>query len=235
MRKILSLRFLNKNKYNCGNGSMGKIFAIGDIHGCLKQLQTLMKSLEVDRENDLLIFIGDYIDRGDSPKNVMDFIIELRDRYKNIVFLMGNHEQMFLRYLDGIDEELYLGNGGMTTLLDYGISRSRSLEARKEKIPEEHLHFFHSLLPYYETDDYIFVHAGLQPGLPLGQQTVYDLLWIRHEFIDSEYDFCKRVVFGHTHLGAPLIMPNKIGIDTGAVYGGPLTCVELPAVKLYQV
>lgn len=103
------------------------------------------------------------------------------------------------------------------------------------KIPAEHLSFFESLLPYYETDQYLFVHAGLRPGATVACQSARDLQWIRREFIDSEDDFGKRVVFGHTHFNAPLVAENKIGIDTGAVYGGSLTCVELPALKFYQV
>lgn len=121
------------------------------------------------------------------------------------------------------------------TLNDYGISRLDTPRKRKAKIPADHLRFFESLLSYYETDQYIFVHAGLLPGLPLVAQSADDLQWIRREFIDSDYDFGKRVVFGHTPFSAPLVAVNKIGIDTGAVYGGKLTCVELPALKFYQV
>lgn len=142
---------------------------------------------------------------------------------------------MLLRYLEGVDEDLYLSNGGHMTLNAYGIFRWDAPPVRKAKIPEVHLRFFEALLPYYETDRYIFVHAGLFPGLPLEDQDIHDLLWIRQAFIDSEYDFGKRVIFGHTHFAAPLITENKIGIDTGAVYGGKLTCVELPTLKFYQV
>ncbi len=214
---------------------MNKIFAIGDIHGCFNQLQKLIKNLAIDQQCDTLVFIGDYIDRGSSVKEVVDYVIGLRNEYKNIVCLMGNHEQMLLNYLTGIDEEMYLCNGGAATLLSYGISPSSKLQTRKTAIPPSHLHFFKSLLPYYETKDNIFVHAGLMPGLPLGEQTVHDLLWIREEFIHSEYDFGKQVIFGHTPFRSPLMRPNKIGIDTGAVSGGKLTCVELPQVVIHQV
>lgn len=214
---------------------MNKIFAIGDIHGCFDQLQALMKILDIDRKKDTLLFIGDYIDRGSSSREVVDYVIRLREEYKNVICLLGNHEQMLLRYLDGIDEEMYLYNGGTATLFAYGISRASTQVARKEKVPAEHLLFFQSLLPYYETKDYIFVHAGLASGLPLDGQAIHDLLWLRQEFVYSDYDFGKMVIFGHSPLIYPLIMPNKIGIDTGAVFGGKLTCVELPAVKIYQV
>jgi len=214
---------------------MSKIFAIGDIHGCLEKLQTLIKNIGADPQNDTLIFIGDYIDRGNSSREVVDYVIRLKNKYKKVVCLLGNHEYMLIRYLEGVDEDIYLENGGMATLHSYGIPLSDEPKKRKAKIPSEHRRFYESLLLHYETKNYIFVHAGLKPGLPLCEQTMYDLLWIRHEFIDAEIDFGKMVVFGHTPLTYPLIMSNKIGIDTGAVYGGKLTCVELPAVKIHQV
>lgn len=213
---------------------MSKFFAIGDIHGCFNKLQKLIEKLPINKELDYLVFIGDYIDRGSFSKEVIDYVIELRHQFDNVVCLSGNHEQMFLNYLAGIDEVMYLYNGGNMTLLSYGISPAASLPERKAAIPVKHLHFFRSLLPYYETDDYIFVHAGLVPGYSLQEQTIHDLLWIRHEFIDSDYDFGKRIIFGHTPFSSPLIESNKIGIDTGAFSGGKLTCVELPEVKIYQ-
>lgn len=213
---------------------MDKIFAIGDIHGCLNKLQRLINKLPVNNEIDILVFIGDYIDRGGFSKEVIDYVIELHDKFKNIIFLSGNHEQMFINYLAGTEEEMYLHNGGRATLISYGISPASSPAERKAAIPANHLNFFRSLLPYYETDAYIFVHAGLMPGLSLQQQTIHDLLWIRQEFISSDYDFGKRIIFGHTPLKSPLIESNKIGIDTGAFSGGKLTCVELPEVKIHQ-
>ena len=216
-------------------GIMDKIFAIGDIHGCLGKLERLISDIPADPEKDTLVFVGDYIDRSAGGKDVIDFILSLKNIYRNLICLCGNHESMLLRYLERVDEEMYLANGGRMTLKAYGISRFDGPRTRKAKIPAVHRHFFESLLPYYETEDYIFVHAGLMPGVPLAEQDIDDLQWIRYEFIDSGYDFGKRVIFGHTHFPEPLIHPNKIGIDTGAVYGGKLTCVELPAVKFYSV
>lgn len=213
---------------------MNKIFAIGDIHGCLEKLEELMAKLDIDRQKDTLVFIGDYIDRGKSGKEVVDYVLRLQNEYQNVVCILGNHEQMFMRYLAGMDESMYLSNGGVSTLSSYEIFLSDETEERKRKIPENHLRFFESLLPYYETDGYIFVHAGIRPGFPLKEQTLDDLLWIRYEFIENEKDFGKTVIFGHTPLMSPLIEKNKIGIDTGAVYGGKLTCVELPEIKIYQ-
>ena len=214
---------------------MNKIFAIGDIHGCLEKLQALITNIGADPQNDTLIFIGDYIDRGNSSREVVDYVIRLKREYKKIVCLLGNHELMLIHYLKGVDEDMYLVNGGIATLHSYGISRTEEPEKRKAKISREHWQFFESLLPYYETGDYIFVHAGMKPRLPLHEQTMHELLWVRHEFIETEDDFGKMVIFGHTPLSYPLIMPNKIGIDTGAVYGGKLTCVELPVIKIHQV
>jgi len=100
-------------------------------------------------------------------------------------------------------------------------------------IPEDHLDFFASLEPYFETDKYIFVHAGLKQDVELKNQKPKDLFWIRGNFTKSDYDFGKIVVFGHTPFPEPLIQPNKIGIDTGAVYGRKLTCLELPRIVFY--
>ena len=214
---------------------MNNIFAIGDIHGCLEKLQQLIQNINADPKNDTIVFIGDYIDRGNAGRAVVDYVIKLKAEYDHVVCLLGNHEYMFLHYLEGLDEGMFLSNGGQTTVHDYAISISETPRKRKAKIPREHLLFFDSLLTHYETDNYLFVHAGLKPGFTLSGQAIHDLLWVRHEFIDSDYDFGKMIVFGHTPLSQPLIMPNKIGIDTGAVHGGKLTCVELPAVKIYQV
>jgi serine/threonine protein phosphatase 1 len=214
---------------------MNKIFAIGDIHGCVQKLRELIGLIAANREKDTLVFIGDYIDRGNSNREAVDYVLQLKKEFKNNICLLGNHEQMFLNYLEGMDEETYLYNGGQSTLSDYGINLSDTTDERKEKVPEEHLLFYQSLLSYYQTKDYIFVHAGLIPKISIDKQTIDDLLWVRHKFIDSDYDFGRRVVFGHTPLSRPLIMENKIGIDTGAVYGGKLTCLELPALNIYQV
>ncbi len=102
-------------------------------------------------------------------------------------------------------------------------------------IPAQHLEFFDNLRLYYETEDYIFVHGGLKANIALDEQDERDMLWIRDEFIYTDFDFGKRVIFGHTPFREPLILDNKIGIDTGAVYGNKLTCVELPAVRFFSV
>ena len=213
---------------------MKRIFAIGDIHGCISNLKSIMDTIDIDAQNDALIFIGDYIDRGPDPKGVVDFVLELSGNIEHVICLLGNHEQMFLDYLHdkNVYKEIFLINGGDHTISSYGVVDTA--DGVKVNVPENHMHFFRSLLPYYETDDYIFVHAGLRPNIPLEKQDIKDLITIRHEFIKSSYDFGKTVIFGHTPFPRPLIELNKIGIDTGAVYGGKLTCIELPEVRIYQ-
>ena len=207
-----------------------KIFAIGDIHGCLWSLEKLLNILPVNWGKDLVIFLGDYIDRGPDPRGVIEKILELKEFYKDkIITLKGNHEWMFERFLKGIDIDVFLYNGGGMTLKSY-YNKEGYLE-----IPEEHLKFLRELKLYYETEDYIFVHAGLRPGKELKEQSEEDLLWIRESFYFSEYKFSKTIVFGHTPFPAPLILDDRIGIDTGCVYGGALTAIELPEKKIYQI
>jgi len=208
---------------------MGKIFAVGDIHGCYQKLLDMMDKLTINFNKDTLVFLGDYIDRGESSFQVVDYLADLKKQHNNIVFLKGNHEEMFFNYLSGEDEVTFLFNGGEQTLKGYTDAKGSI------SVPQSHLDFFNALQLYYETDDYIFVHAGLREGVPLEQQKPDDLLWIRRSFIDSDYDFGKLVVFGHTPYSEVLIKDNKIGIDTGAVYGYKLTCLELPGMIFHQV
>ena len=206
-----------------------KIFAIGDIHGCLWSLEKLLNILPVNWGKDLVIFLGDYIDRGPDPKGVIEKMLELKELYGDkIIPLKGNHEWMFERFLKGIDVDIFLYNGGGATLKSY-------YKDGELKIPEEHLNFLKELKLYYETEDYIFVHAGLRPGKKLEEQNEEDLLWIRESFYFSEYKFPKTIVFGHTPFPVPLILNDRIGIDTGCVYGGKLTAIELPSKKIYQI
>ncbi len=208
---------------------MGKIFAVGDIHGSYQKLKELMGKLKISYDKDTLVFLGDYIDRGEDSYQVVDYLAGLRKQHSNIVFLKGNHEEMFFNYLSGEDEITFLFNGGEQTLKAYTNDKGNV------SVPQAHLDFFNCLQLYYETDDYIFVHAGLREGIPLEHQKAEDLLWIRKSFIDSSYDFGKLVVFGHTPYTEVLIQDNKIGIDTGAVYGYQLTCLELPGMIFHQV
>jgi diadenosine tetraphosphatase ApaH/serine/threonine PP2A family protein phosphatase len=211
---------------------MGNIFAIGDIHGCFQQLKDLLKKIPFNSQRDQLVFLGDYIDRGEHSYDVIRFLIQLKKRLPKTVFLKGNHEAMLEDFMAGENRQAYIVNGGQKTLDSYLSQGNFDLQ---DPIPQSHWDFFHALELYYETDDYIFVHAGLRDGVPLVEQTPYDLLWVRDRFTQSKYDFGKRVIYGHTNYKAPSIQPNKIGIDTGAVFGRCLTCLQLPELVFFSV
>src|SRR5574341_1540652 len=149
-----------------------KTYVIGDIHGCLEQLKALMGRLPL-RQNDELVFIGDYIDRGPDSKGVVNHVLGLRKaRPGKVICLMGNHEWMLLNHLEGTDTVSWLLNGGRATLASYG---------GEDEIPSTHLEFFRGLSPFHRTEDYLFVHAGIRPGVPLEAQGAEDMLWIRRE------------------------------------------------------
>jgi serine/threonine protein phosphatase 1 len=141
---------------------------------------------------------------------------------------MGNHEDIFLTFLEGKDITTFFANGGEPTLESY-------LTNGEIFIPPDHITFFKSLRTWIELDDYYVVHAGLRPGVEIEGQTQEDLIWIRDAFIFSDYDFGKKVIFGHTPFIKPLVTDNKIGLDTGAVYGNRLTCLELPSMIFHSV
>ena len=210
---------------------MKKIFAIGDIHGSYDRLKTLMDKIPIDFSRDTLVFIGDYIDRGPHSVEVVDYLMQLKNRVPGVIFLKGNHEDMLDKFINGDDRFTYLLNGGQQTLDSY---LTKPVQSDFYPIPPDHMDFFKSLRLFYETEEFIFVHAGLRPRVPLESQKPQDLLWIRDKFVSTKYDFGKRVIFGHTPLKNPLVEPNKIGIDTGAVYGNALTCVQLPDLVFFQ-
>jgi serine/threonine protein phosphatase 1 len=210
---------------------MEKIFAIGDIHGCYDRLKTLMEKIPIDCSRDTLVFIGDYIDRGPHSAEVVDYLIQLKNRVPELIFLKGNHEDMLNKFMNGADRFTYLLNGGQQTLDSY---LTKSVQSEFFPIPPDHMEFFKSLRLFYETEEFIFVHAGLRPRVALESQKTEDLLWIRNKFVSTKFDFGKRVIFGHTPLKKPLVEPNKIGIDTGAVYGNALTCVQLPDLVFFS-
>lgn len=205
-----------------------RTFVVGDIHGCLDPLRRLMEKIDWDPAMDSMIFVGDYIDRGENSKEVVDFMLDLIRDSPNIECLMGNHESMFLEYMSGRNRDLYFMNGGLCTIKSY--SRNKGFF-----VPEDHLNFYGSLKMYIELERHIVVHAGFRPGRAFKEQDAQDMLWIRDPFIYSDHDFGKQVIFGHTPFEKPLIEKNKIGIDTGAVYGGSLTCLELNKMMFYSV
>ena len=210
---------------------MDKIFAIGDIHGCFNKLCNLMDKIDIDHEKDTLVFLGDYIDRGPDSFEVIEYLTGLKKKFQKIIFLKGNHEEMLENYLKGPDKLTYLNNGGQSTLESY---IKHNLHHGDSIFPVKHLEFFKSLICYYQTEKYIFVHAGLKKKVKLESQKSDDMLWIRKGFINKNFDFGKTVVFGHTPFQKPFVDAYKIGIDTGAVYGNKLTCVVLPEITFYS-
>lgn len=211
---------------------MKRTFAVGDIHGCLDKLLLLMERIDIDFDRDDLVFLGDYVDRGPQSKEVVDYLIDLKAKRERVVFLKGNHEEMLERYLEGTDRMMFLENGGEATLRSY--TKGAGGEATGP-VPTDHLAFFDGLRRWYETPSHLFVHAGLRPHIPLEKQDPWDMLWIRDEFVYTDFNFGKPVVFGHTPFRKPLVLENKIGIDTGAVYGNRLTCVVLPEKRFISV
>jgi len=225
-----------------------RLYAIGDIHGCADLLAELLASIAADaRSRDAaqnrLVYLGDYVDRGPDSAGVIDLVLDGAPPGFSVVALMGNHEEMMHRFMTG---ELSLGrtwmiNGGDATLGSYGVDppaytdesaiyrRARSdLVAR---IPMRHYDFLKKLVLTHACGDYFFVHAGVRPGVPLAQQHQEDLLWIREEFLDSEEDFEKRIVHGHSIAPKPIIHGNRIGIDTGAYLSGTLTALVLEGAE----
>jgi len=200
-----------------------KTYVIGDIHGMIHKLEKLLDILQPTHD-DTLLFIGDYIDRGPDPKAVIDLLLRLiADGYR-VLPLKGNHEEMLLDYLAGREDGvMWLYNGGRATLRSYATDQGRVV------FPREHLDFLGDLLLFHETESHFFVHAGLLPNRDLENPDRNACLWIREPFLSSTYDWGKKIVFGHTpQRDGPLVHPNKIGIDTGAVFGGKLTCLCLP-------
>ncbi len=212
---------------------MNRIFAIGDIHGCLEKIKALIQRIPIRWGRDVLVFLGDYVDRGPDPAGVVQFMVELQAECPgSVICLKGNHEVMFMDFLkNGTASGAFLTFGGDKTLKSYDISLDTPGREAARLIPFSHLKFLKSLPICLETDKYFLVHAGVKPGFPLDKQKEEDMLWIRHKFIKSDYDWGKRIIFGHTPFDTPLLKPNKIGIDTGAVYGGRLTCLVLPDVE----
>lgn len=209
-----------------------RIFIVGDVHGCLDMLRRLMDKIDWRPNQDNLIFLGDYIDRGKESKGVIDYILDLKKESSRVQCIMGNHENILLDFLNTGEPRLLIINGGIPTLESYQAANDNEDDPL---IPPEHVAFFKDLIPYIELEDYYVVHAGFRPGVPIEDQSLEDLIWIREPFIFSNHDFGKTVIFGHTPIAEPLMMDNKIGLDTGAVYGNRLTCLELPRMKFHSV
>lgn len=214
---------------------MQKTYVIGDIHGCHDCLSDLLSRISPEPGLDRIVFLGDYIDRGPQSRQVVEILLELRRRHAATIFLKGNHEDALLQYLAGGQKRFYLEIGGRETLLSYGCQEP--FEDCRKFIPDRHLEFFCDLLPYWEDSENIFVHAGIKAGIHLTQQPADWLYWVTAErFLKQRHDFGKRVIFGHTVVEEPTALtPDRIAIDTGAVYGGSLTCLILPDLECISV
>ncbi len=216
--------------------SSGRTFVIGDIHGCSEELSRLLDALALGAE-DTVCCLGDYIDRGPSPRAVIDRLIRLRGEGPRCIFLKGNHEDMFLAFMGepGHYGDAFLWNGGDATLASYGLAGKHGAAVR-ERLPEEHRAFLLGLTTHVELGRFYCVHAGVRPSRPLDRQLEEDLLWIRQEFIDPPHPFPYTVAFGHTpQREVRMHLPFKIGLDTGLVYGNKLSCLELGSGELIQI
>lgn len=230
------------------------LYAVGDIHGRMDLLVRLVEQIDADAAGlpegvkPQIIFLGDYIDRGLQSRDVIEYFTSgALDRY-DPVFLLGNHEEALLRFL----QEVNFGTqwtrfGGGETLYSYGFAPPNSRaslnsheemakvreawtklwEAFRERLPESHLRFFQSLKPYHVAGDYLFVHAGLRPGLSLDEQSQRDMLWIREEFLDDALPFDHLIVHGHTPEDVIHRDDRRIGLDTGAFLTGKLSAARL--------
>ena len=219
-----------------------RILAIGDLHGNFDRLLSLFHKIRFRPENDLLVLLGDYIDRGPENMRCIRWAMEMSEK-ENVVALRGNHEQMMLDYysMEGPYSDIWLPNGGRST--------KRDLDAWMEKEPdalERVLDFIRCRPLYHRLSfkgmEYIFCHAGLRPGIPLEEQKEEDLLWIRNEFYRS-YNGTSIVVVGHTPTlylksGCPTPMflkNNIILVDTGSYFPeGRISCIDVLSKNIWQ-
>jgi serine/threonine protein phosphatase 1 len=216
----------------------GRLFAIGDIHGCARELERLVRALE-PADGDTLVFVGDYVDRGADSRAVIDGLLDLARRPGlTAVFLKGNHEDMFLDYIGhrGHWGESWMLNGGPATLRSYGLPPHTPGPDVLAALPPEHVAFLDGLEPWRFVEDWLLVHAGINPERAWEEQEEEDLFWIREEFILRPHPLPQTVVFGHTPFRQVFLnLPYKLGIDTGCVYGGMLTAIELREGRLFQL
>jgi serine/threonine protein phosphatase 1 len=210
-----------------------KTFVLTDIHGCVTELNLLLEQLPLTSES-LIIFLGDYINRGENSREVIDTILQLREEYE-VVTLKGNHEQMFIHFLEEKQTHAsaaFIYNGGGATLASY------SDDEGKYRIPSRHISFMTSLKLYHQTEDYFFVHAGL-PNVKLheldNEAHEKEMLCIRERFTRSSFSWEKVIIHGHTPVRNVEMTPGRINIDTGCVFGRKLTALQLPERILFSV
>lgn len=219
-----------------------RVYAVGDIHGRLDLLDELLARIEADDggrppAQTILIFLGDLIDRGPSSAQVIERLRTYAARRMRLVFLGGNHEEVLVRLLRGESQYLadWLRFGGAECARSYGIEPrairrmepSRAVQLLRDKVPANHRAFLESFVDTFQVGKYLFVHAGIRPGVDLGEQTQTDLRWIRGPFLDNDTDHGFVVVHGHTIVEEVQVRPNRIGLDTGAYRTGVLTALGL--------
>jgi serine/threonine protein phosphatase 1 len=208
---------------------MGRLIAIGDIHGRFSKLEGSIEGV-IPEKSDSLVFLGDYIDRGPKSYHVVDYVVKMREEYPHIITLRGNHEDFVLSLFQGNQDKcmrhLWLKlNGGEQTLASYrGAGHYLKV----------HQDFYMNLPVSWETEQYFFCHAGVRPGVPLAKQKATDLLEIRDPFLSSNARFEKIIIHGHTPVSSPTITPYRINIDTGTWNNGPLTAIKLPSLRIWQ-
>jgi serine/threonine protein phosphatase 1 len=223
-----------------------RIYAIGDVHGRRDLLDMILARIETDLEarphrSPHIVFLGDYVDRGPDSRGVLDRLVALARGKVRASFLLGNHDHYLLSYLEDPEWNdrgfhwFHTGMGGAATLASYGIpdvterAPRQGHDAFVQSFPEAHRAFLHSCALSLKVGDYLFVHAGIRPGVPLDRQVQDDLLWIRDPFLSSRDDFGAKVVHGHTIVPFVEHHRNRIAIDTGAVRTGVLSCLVLEA------
>jgi serine/threonine protein phosphatase 1 len=217
-----------------------RIYAIGDIHGCARQLANLHDMIAADLAcrpvaSALLLHIGDYVDRGADTAGVIERLVGgCPIPGMDIVNLMGNHESTMLEALSGerAAGTDWLFAGGKAALQSYGIDPEGPRDVWARVIPRAHQDFLRGLVLMHREGGYAFIHAGVRPGIALADQARDDLLRSRQPFLYSEANFGAVVVHGHTPVKAPVVRHNRIAIDTGAVFGGVMTCLVLEADML---
>jgi len=218
------------------------VYGIGDVHGCFNAMLNLLDKIELDRAarpeaKATVVFLGDLIDRGPASKEVIEFLRDYNPPWADLVFLKGNHEEVMLTVMEGNLGAMrsWLGFGGKSCARSYGIENLGQLEISPEnimmslqqKVPKSHMDFLRSFENFYKFGDYLLVHAGIMPKVPLEAQTSQDMRWIREKFISYKKPHEVMVVHGHTVVEAAEQLSNRIPVDTGAHKGGPLTAVCL--------
>jgi len=220
------------------------IYAIGDIHGRLDLLKAIHEKISEDAKDlssearKIIIYLGDYMDRGLHSKKVLDLLIESPLVEFETIHLKGNHEQKMLDFLDDSKfGKRWLNLGGGATIYSYGVRVPNDVHATKrydhiqeelkKHVPEAHLKFLKGLRTSYISGDYLFAHAGIDPAKSLDKQLDHDFIWSNPSFLKTTENFSKIIVHGHTIGTQPVIKPNRICIDTGAYLSGALTCLVL--------